>query len=241
MKHWGCINLIAVFLTAWGACAVQAQSSFQTEVMPSWGWKPGQVARYKDYLKPGRSRARLPWSTAVIGPAAESKQPAPEPAEAKSTAPAQTAAEIKAYCKNIEDPALDARFLYQKSELQRLEGELKKRTSELETKIAEDRRWMQMRDDFINMADASLLALIKKMKPDAAAAQLASIDEAAAAALLLKLKPRVSSAILDQMDTAKASRLLSVMIGSARRPEKGAPPETPPAPVASNEQKTPQS
>ncbi len=239
MKNWGRINLITMLLAACCACAVQAQTPFRTQVMPRWGWKPEQVARYKDYLKPG-SKASLPWSTAVAGPSEESKPPAPKPSEAKPSAAAETP-EIKAYCKNIEDTALDARFLYQKSELQRLEGELKKRTAALEAKIAEDRRWMQMRDDFIKMADKSLLALLKKMKPDAAAEQLARIDEAAAAALLLKLNPRVSSAILDQMNTAKASRLISVMVGSARRPEKGAPPETPPVPVAGAGQEVPQS
>lgn len=240
MKHWGRIIPMAVLLTACGMCAVGAQTPFRTQVMPRWGWKPEQVARYKDYLKPGKSKARLPWSAAVAGPSGEAGPAVSKPAETKPPAAAETP-EIKAYCKNIEDTALDARFLYQKSELQRLEGELKKRTAALEAKIAEDRRWMQMRDDFIKMADKSLLALLKKMKPDAAAEQLARIDEAAAAALLLKLNPRVSSAILDQMNTAKASRLISVMVGSARRPEKGAPPETPPVPVAGAGQEAPQS
>jgi flagellar motility protein MotE (MotC chaperone) len=220
MKQQGCIHLIAMLVAACGAFAVQAQTPFQTEVAPSWGWKPDEVNRYKDYLKPGKSRP--PWSTAVVAsPAA-----APRPVEAKPGATAETPPAIKAYCQNIEDPALDARFLYQKSELQRLEGELKKSTSALETKIAEDQQWVQRRDEFINMADGTLVALLTKIRPDAAAAQLAGIDEAAAAALLLKLKPKISSAILDQMDSAKASRLISVMIGAARRPEKPASPET---------------
>jgi flagellar motility protein MotE (MotC chaperone) len=220
MKQQGCIHLIAMFVAACGAFAVQAQTPFQTEVAPSWGWKPDEVNRYKDYLKPGKSR--LPWSTAVVAAPAAARRPE----EAKPGVPAETSPAIKAYCQNIEDPALDARFLYQKSELQRLEGELKKSTSALETKIAEDQQWVQRRDEFINMADGTLVALLTKIRPDAAAAQLAGIDEAAAAALLLKLKPKISSAILDQMDSAKASRLISVMIGAARRPEKPASPET---------------
>ncbi len=224
MKQQGCIHSIALLLAACGAFAVQAQTPFQTEVAPSWGWKPDEVNRYKDYLKPGRSRP--PWSTAVVAPPAGAKPAAPKPGEAQPGAAGETPPAIKAYCQNIEDPALDARFLYQKSELQRLEGELKKSTSALEAKIAEDQQWVQRRDEFINMADGTLVALLTKIKPDAAAAELAGIDEAAAAALLLKLKPKISSAILDQMDSTKASRLISVMIGAARRPEKPASPET---------------
>ncbi len=223
MKQQGCIHLIAMLVAACSAFAVQAQSPFQTEVAPSWGWRPEEVARYKEYLKPGKSRP--PWSTAVVAaPAA-----APKPEEAKPGASAETPPAIKAYCQNIEDAVLDARFLHQKSELQHLEGELEKRTAALEAKRAEVQYWVQQRDGFINMADGALLALLSKIKPDAAAAELAGIDEAAAAALLLKLKPRSASAILDQMDGAKASRLISVMIGAAKRPEKAASPETPPA------------
>ena len=62
-------------------------------------------------------------------------------------------------------------------------------------------------------------------KPDAAAPQLAAMDEEAAAALLLKLSAKTSSAILNEMDTGKAARLVSVMIGAARPGDKGAAPE----------------
>ena len=100
----------------------------------------------------------------------------------------------------------------------------------LEAKRAEYQEWLQRRDEFINKAEGSLVALYSKIKPDAAAMQLADLDEEAAAALLLKLSPRNASAILNQMDAAKAARLVSVMIGAAKRPEKTAAAEKPPAP-----------
>ncbi len=49
---------------------------------------------------------------------------------------------------------------------------------------------LQRRDEFINKAEGSLVALYAKIKPDAAAAQLADIDEEAAAALLIETQPQ---------------------------------------------------
>ena len=131
-------------------------------------------------------------------------------------------ASVKSYCENIADPALDARFLHQKAELTHLEDELAKKTTLLEAKKTEFQEWLKRRDDFINKAEGSLVKLYSKIKPDAAAPQLAALDEEAAAALLLKLSAKASSAILDQMDTAKAARLVSVMIGAARPSDKAA-------------------
>ena len=45
------------------------------------------------------------------------------------------------------------------------------------------------------------------MRPDAAAQQLAAMDEETAAAVLTKLDPRIASIILNEMDRAQAARL----------------------------------
>ena len=223
MKRRSLAHLIFVVPAVWIALAVPASA----EQAPTWGWKPEEVAHYKEFWKPKKPPAQTSWSVDVVGapaaptaPAAESKPAAQKTGEAKPATPAETPPAIKAYCQNIEDAALDVRFLHQKSELQRLEGELEKRTSALEAKRAEYQEWLQRRDDFINKTEGGVVALFAKIKPDAAAAQLAGIDEEAAAVLLLKLKPRSASAILDQMDGAKAARLVSIMIGAAQRPEK---------------------
>jgi flagellar motility protein MotE (MotC chaperone) len=196
------------------------------QLTPSWGWKPEEIAHYQQLLKPKKPESPSEWSAATV--AAPPEAPKPSPAEAK---PAEMSPAVKAYCQNIEDAALEVRFMHQKRELVRLEGELEKRTSALEAKRAEYQRWLERREEFVNKAEGSLVALYAKIKPDAAAVQLAAIDEEAAAALLLKLKPKNASAILDQMETAKAARLVSVMIGAAKRPEKAektASAETPP-------------
>ncbi len=196
----------------------------------AWGWKPEEVAHYKELIKPKKSETQTAWGATVIVSPAEPAGKGAKSAGAKSAPPLETPAAVKAYCENIEDAALDARFLHQKSELQRLEGELEKRTSALEAKRAEYQDWLQRRDEFISKAEGSLVNLYSKIKPDAAALQLAAIDEDAAAALLLKLSARSSSAILNQMDSGKAARLVSVMIGVAKPPEKAATSEKAAAP-----------
>ncbi len=238
MKRRASTHLI---LALQAACIALVAPAWAEQV-PTWGWKPEEVAHYKEFWKPKKPAAQNAWTAAAVAaPAAEPKPAGPQAGEGKAAAPAETPPAIKAYCQNIEDAALDARFLHQKAELQHLEGELEKRTSLLEAKRAEYQQWLQRRDEFINKAEGRLVALYSKIKPDAAATQLADIDEEAAAALLLKLSPRNASAILDQMDTAKAARLVSVMIGAAKPPEKAAASENAAAPEKAPAQQAPAS
>jgi flagellar motility protein MotE (MotC chaperone) len=216
------VSIIAATLVL-NACFALSVSA-QTQHKPTWGWKPEDIAHYQDLLKPKKPEAAAAWDTATVKAPPET----PKPPEAK--APPESPS-IKAYCQNIEDAALEVRFLNQKNEILRLEGELEKRTAALEAKRAEYQEWLQRRDEFISKAEGGLVALYTKIKPDAAAVQLAALDEEAAAALLMRLKPKSASAILDQMDSAKAARLVSVMIGAAKKPEKpdkNANPETQP-------------
>jgi flagellar motility protein MotE (MotC chaperone) len=210
------------------AALVALAGTASAQGTPTWGWKPDEVAHYQQLLKPKKPESPSEWSAATVAAPPE----APKPASGEGKPPEMTPA-AKAFCQNIEDAALEVRFLHQKRELQHLEGELEKRTTALEAKRAEYQLWLERREEFVNKAEGSLVALYAKIKPDAAAVQLAAIDEEAAAALLLKLKPKNASAILDQMDTTKAARLVSVMIGAAKRPEKAektASADTPPAP-----------
>jgi len=202
--------------------------------MPAWGWKPEEVARLRQQQQPKPAETANGWAPAVVAAPAE---PASKAGKDAAMAPrSETPGAVKAYCQNIEDAALDARFLSQKAELLRLEEELSKRTAALEAKRAEYQDWLARRDEFINKAEGSLVQLYSKIKPDAAALQLSAIDEEAAAALLLKLSARNSSAILDQMESGKAARLVSVMIGAAKPPEKASTAEKPTAPEASSGQ-----
>ncbi len=201
---------------------IAATGVLSAERNPTWGWK--EEEGLGSSLKPRTAPAQKAWQPKVAAPAPDST-PAPSPkadAPPKPVPAAEPSPTVKSYCENIADPALDARFLHQKAELARLEDELAKKTGLLEARKAEFQEWLKRRDEFISKAEGSLVKLYSKIKPDAAAPQLAAMDEEAAAALLLKLSAKNSSAILDQMETAKAARLVSVMIGAARPSDKAA-------------------
>jgi flagellar motility protein MotE (MotC chaperone) len=131
------------------------------------------------------------------------------------------------YCRNIGDAAAEARYARQKKELEDTEKQVSKRVDELNAKIAEYRRWIARRDAFSRKADAAVVGIYAKMKPDAAAQQLAILDEELAAALLIKLKPRVASAVMNEMEARRAARLAAIIALSTRGPGKKppAPPE----------------
>ncbi len=201
------------------------------EQMPAWGWKQEEVSPYRQLQKQKPAGTNNPWSPTVVKVPAEADGTGSKAGkDAKAAHTQETAGAVKTYCQNIEDAALDARFLNQKAEILRLEEDLSKRTAALEAKRAEYQEWLKRRDEFISKAEGSLVELYAKIKPDAAALQLAAIDEEAAAALLLKLSTRSSSAILNQMESGKAARLVSVMIGAAKPPEKAPAAENAAAP-----------
>jgi flagellar motility protein MotE (MotC chaperone) len=211
MKHQ---RLFALRLLPTLLLMIIATDVFSAEKNPTWGWK--EEDGLGSAPRPRPSPTQNAWQPKVAAPAPD---PVPSPKVDLAVKPAQAAEPsptVKSYCENIADPALDARFLHQKAELAHLEEELAKKTALLEAKKVEFQEWMKRRDDFVSKAEGNLVKLYSKIKPDAAAPQLAAMDEEAAAALLLKLSAKSSSAILDQMDTAKAARLVSVMIGAAR-------------------------
>ena len=207
-------RILAVLLSAAILAAATAPDVFSAERTPTWGWKEEEGASTP--RKPRPAPAQNAWLAKTATPAPDPASPPNVEPPAKAAPAAEPPPTVKSYCENIADPALDARFLHQKAELKHLEEELAKKTTLLEAKKTEFQEWLKRRDDFINKAEGSLVKLYSKIKPDAAAPQLAALDEEAAAALLLKLSAKASSAILDQMDTAKAARLVSVMIGAAR-------------------------
>lgn len=214
-------RIFALLFSAAILAAATTPDVFSAEKTPTWGWKEeeGTGTARKPRPAPGQNAWQAKTATPAPDPASPPKvEPPAKAAPAAEPPPAS----VKSYCENIADPALDARFLHQKAELTHLEDELAKKTTLLEAKKTEFQEWLKRRDDFINKAEGSLVKLYSKIKPDAAALQLAALDEEAAAALLLKLSAKVSSAILDQMETAKAARLVSVMIGAARPSDKAA-------------------
>ncbi len=150
---------------------------------------------------------------------------APEPAAGN---PGYTAVEQRAmseetrqYCVNITNAAADARFAWQTATLQNLHLQVEESVAALEAKRAEYETWLARREKFLNQAKEDVVAIYSRMRPDAAAVQLAAMDDETAAAVLAKLKVRNSSAILNEMDPARAAQLTNTLAGAAGLPTKG--------------------
>lgn len=126
----------------------------------------------------------------------------------------------KQYCTNIASAAVDARFAWQKKQLMQTEEQVAKRIDELNLKIAEYKKWLARRDEFSRKAEAAVIDIYAKMRPDAAAQQLTVLDEEIAAAVLVKLTPRTASAIMNEMETKRAARLTSIITGASKGPGK---------------------
>ncbi len=143
--------------------------------------------------------------------AAEEKAPAEAVAPVAATAqPQDNASE---YCRNIANPAADARYARQADSLTSMEKALDERIAALEKKRAEYEEWVTRRQEFLSRADESVVAIYSQMRPDAAAQQIAVMDAEAAAAILSKLSPRTASAILNEMDANTAANLTNTMAG----------------------------
>jgi flagellar motility protein MotE (MotC chaperone) len=147
-------------------------------------------------------------------------KPGGKPAAPKPAAAVAASDEVVQFCNNVTDPAVDARLAWQLKELQRAETQLRERIAEVEAKRAEFEKWMALRDDFLKKAEANVVEIYSRMKPESAATQISGMADETAAALLAKLSPRSSSAIFSEMDSARAAHLAD-LLGGMRRVDDG--------------------
>jgi flagellar motility protein MotE (MotC chaperone) len=167
---------------------------------------------------PARAAAPAP-AAAPVRPAKPGSVTAPpKPASPQAAVPADS--EVALFCSNVSDPAVDARLAWQLKELEKAESLLRERIAEVEAKRAEYEKWMALRDEFLKKAEAQVVEIYSRMKPDAAATQIAGMADETAAAVLAKLSPRSSSAIFNEMDTARAAHLAD-LLGGMRRVDDG--------------------
>lgn len=122
------------------------------------------------------------------------------------------------YCFNTADTAADARFAWQAKKIREMEDELDKRARQLEAKTNEYKRWLTRRDDFSRKAHEKLVGFYSRMRPDAAALQIASLDEEVAAAVVMKLETKVASQIMGEMDPERAAKIASIISGAGKVP-----------------------
>ena len=124
-------------------------------------------------------------------------------------------AEIARYCGNLAPTASEARAAYQAHQLAELEDRVRQASQNLERSAAEAREWVNKREAMMKAGTDDIVAVYGKMSADAAATQMAVMDDSMAAAVLAKLNPRVASAILSEMDAEKAARLAAIMAGAS--------------------------
>jgi flagellar motility protein MotE (MotC chaperone) len=162
-------------------------------------------------------RALLAFSLLLATPAmaAAPEKPKPEPATEQQLAPKPVKPD---YCANFADEARDLRFALQQKQLKDLEAALDKKIAELEDKRLEYLSWIATRDAELKKAEAGLVAIYAKMRPDAAAQQLTLLDRETAASILRQLKARNASAILNEMEETPAAQLSALLAD----PDKGA-------------------
>ncbi len=123
--------------------------------------------------------------------------------------------EIQRFCTNIADAARDRRYALKAAELRALQDDVEKRIAVLEQKSMEYEKWVARRDEFLKMANGTLIEIYAKMRPDAAAARLELLGVDLAAVILMKLSPRQAGVILNEMDASKAAMITGVMSASA--------------------------
>ena len=126
---------------------------------------------------------------------------------------------VSRYCANVAPVAAEARIAWETRHLNELDAQIKQRIADLEKAEASTRDWVSKRDALLNSASDDVVAIYSKMDPEAAAAQMAAMDESIAVSILHKLKVGAASAILDQMEAARAARLTSLILAVAP-PEK---------------------
>ncbi|HEV7257066.1 MAG TPA: MotE family protein [Bosea sp. (in: a-proteobacteria)] len=121
------------------------------------------------------------------------------------------------FCSALRDPAAEARFAWQANTLKGLETKLADTLKKLEERKAELQLLTDQRAAEVKQAEARMTDIFARMRPDAAALQLAAMDQATAVAVLGKLPPRAASAVLNEMEASRAAQLAEVMGG--RRPQ----------------------
>lgn len=124
--------------------------------------------------------------------------------------------EVQDLCTNIAASIEVERLSRQQKALAEIEDQIKSRLAALELKETEVSSRIERLEAFEKKTDDSLIAFYAGMKADAAAAQLAELDEDIAAGILLRLKTKSSSAILNEMPAERGAALIK-RIGRLRQ------------------------
>jgi len=169
-------------------------------------------------------------------PTASAGAPRSAPGELSKSSRPESSKELdenmKKVCTNLAPTAADARVAWLQGEIARLEKELEKRIELLNGKIAETQSWLEKRRDYEKKATSHLVGIFSRMNPEAAAAQLAQLEEETAAAVLSKLDSKIAAGLLEEVPSVKAAQLSEIMAAAADTIKKGGPAQTGPVPAS---------
>ncbi len=149
----------------------------------------------------------------------ESKPEARSKSRSKSKPDARGQSDVQQFCVNNAALLGDARIAFQTARLTEIETQIRQRLAELEAKKAEYEAWLRKRDEAMKQAADGVVAIYAKMRPEAAALQLAAMDDPVAAAILAKLPSRAAGAILNEMEPGRAARLTRVIADPDAAPD----------------------
>ena len=161
----------------------------------------------------------------ISGICLEQKKPeAAKPTEAKQSSEGKgveikPSSDIQKFCMNNAVALGDAKIAWQTARLVELQAQIKRSIAELESKRAQYSEWLRKRDEAMQKAADTVVAIYAHMRPDAAALQLAALDDVMAAAVLSKLTARTASAILNEMEPGRAAKLTRTMVGPDVEPD----------------------
>jgi flagellar motility protein MotE (MotC chaperone) len=132
----------------------------------------------------------------------------------KTTVEKPPDAEASRFCANAAPSIAEARIAWETKQLSDLDGQVKQRLADLEKAEASIKEWVAKKDAALKAASDDLVAIYAKMTPEAAATQIAAMDDQMAAAILGKLKAGAAGAILNEMEAERASKLAVILSGT---------------------------
>jgi flagellar motility protein MotE (MotC chaperone) len=180
------------------------------------GFKPVEESGAQTAQAPPAEPAAAPAAAGEATPHAAGAPHPPHHKPLESLPPDATA--VQQYCFNTADPAADARVAWQAKKISDMEAVLETRIALLEAKTEEFKTWLARRDEFSKKAQEKLVSFYTRMRPDAAALQLAAVDEEMAAAVLMKIDAKAASPILSEMDPARAAKIAGIISGAGKIP-----------------------
>jgi len=153
----------------------------------------------------------------AAAPAAGQKNKLPEPPRAKPVVLDRNADDASRYCANVAPSIAEARIAWQTKRLAELDAQVRQRIVDLEKAEASARDWIARRDEAMKAVNDDVVAIYAKMEAESAARQLSTMDDRTAVAILGRMKPNAAAAIFSEMQADRAGRLSTLIAAGGEK------------------------